>query len=151
MLLALEIGMLVFGIVTLAQGKITFSRTKVVEGAPAYIAGVILLLPLPLAIMAGIFVSLDAIQKGREIDPADSKFLLIEGGLILACFLLTTVICVACSGEPRRNRRDEEDEWGDIDRRPRRRDRYDEDRRGPPGHYHDDEPCRPGERNDRYR
>jgi hypothetical protein len=155
MLLALEIGMLVFGIVTLAQGKITFSRTKVVEGAPAYITGVILLLPLPLAFMVGIMVGLEAAQKGRQIDPLDSKFILIEGGIILACFLVVMFICAACSSEPRRSRRDEEDEWGDVDRdRHRPRDRYDDDDddgwdRRRPGPYRDDESYRPRERDDR--
>lgn len=45
-----EIGMFVFGIVTLVKGRFQLSRTKVVVGAPAYVIGAILTAVLPVVL-----------------------------------------------------------------------------------------------------
>jgi hypothetical protein len=52
MILGLEIGMLIAGIMALAQGKLTLSKKQVVEGVAARLAGVVLILPVPLAFTA---------------------------------------------------------------------------------------------------
>jgi hypothetical protein len=44
--LLVEIAMRVIGIVTVAKGRIALSRTRLVEGPPAYVIGVLLLLTL---------------------------------------------------------------------------------------------------------
>ena len=65
MILGIEIALIVVGILALARGRMTLSKTKVVVGAPARLLGLLALTPLPLAFMIG-FVY--AISKGPDND-----------------------------------------------------------------------------------
>src|SRR5438552_1663107 len=56
MILGMEIGMIIFGIVTLTTGKLTLSKSKVVTGSLARHLGFLLLAPVPVAYTAHGFV-----------------------------------------------------------------------------------------------
>ena len=55
-ILILEIAMFVLGLIGLIGGKLPLSKGKTLEGTRARIAGLIILLPLPLALGAGIVI-----------------------------------------------------------------------------------------------
>jgi hypothetical protein len=128
MLLILEIAMLIMGIVALIRGRFQLTRNRVCEGAGARLAGLIMILPLPLAFTVGFYIGANAVASGKNFDAREwgPKLAMIEAGLIVGCFLLAALIALATGQEPER------DEY-----RPRRRydprrddDRYDDDRYG---------------------
>ena len=47
MILGLEIGLIIYGIIALVKGRMKFGENKVVEGLPARLLGVLALTPLP--------------------------------------------------------------------------------------------------------
>ena len=69
MLLIAEIASLVFGIITVATGKFTLSRNKVCYGAPARVVGVLLMLPLPVALLVSIAVVAMFVARGGVVGP----------------------------------------------------------------------------------
>ena len=142
-----EIGAFVFGMIALVSGKFKLSRTKVVQGAPARIIGVVLLMPIVLgqggSIIYGFFVGARkgaaVAAQGKTLTPADVEemkkeletplivFNLVVGGISLVAALGIALATAQAPARPRR--RDEDyDEDDDEDRRPRRsRDDEDDD------------------------
>lgn len=98
---AAEIGMLVFGIITLVKGTFQFSRARVVRGGPAYAIGVILVLPLPLAFGIGAVIgAMIAARTGRAPTAQDlPAFGMIDVVLVLTA-LLASVIIALTSAQP---------------------------------------------------
>lgn len=90
MILILEIIMLIFGIITLCKGKIQFSNRRVTDGPAAYVTGVFLILPLPLAFMVGLVLGAILTQRGQQIPYL--TLALIEGGIAIACGLVAIAI-----------------------------------------------------------
>jgi hypothetical protein len=86
--LALYVLMAVMGIYALAKNEIALTRTKVVSGVPARIIGVLLIVPLPLAI-AGFVVYVVFIA---DIDSVT------QGNPLGASFLVTLVVLFFCVG-----------------------------------------------------
>jgi hypothetical protein len=143
MLLAVEIGLFVFGIVGLATGRMKFSSNKVVTGAPARLLGALAVSTLPLVFSIGFVIGFiegfqnpngdarDLIEKHR------TKILILEAGVVFAiCVVLFSI--GFWIGEPpeesrsrrKRRRRDEDydDDYEDDDDRPRSRStRWDDD------------------------
>jgi hypothetical protein len=66
-----EIAMSIFGIVTLARGKFSLTRGRVITGLYAYLIGIILTLTLPLMLgigfVVGIAIGINAGAQGRPI------------------------------------------------------------------------------------
>ena len=62
--LTLEISTLIWGLIILARGRLTLSRTHIAEGKPAQWAGFLLLLPLPVGLIAT-FIYHDALVALR--------------------------------------------------------------------------------------
>lgn len=50
---AVEVGLFIFGVITLAKGRYV-SRNRVIEGAPAYLIGVILVMIVPFNFLIGL-------------------------------------------------------------------------------------------------
>lgn len=125
--IVLFIGLFVLGIVTLVRGRFDFSPTKVAQGAPAYIAGVILLLPFPLALGVGLIIGIVFATRGRFLVPEDQLWLgLVEVGISLGCLGLALLICLLNAKNPydrKRARRDRDwdDDEEEDDYPPRRR------------------------------
>ena len=102
MIPGLEIGMLIAGIIALATGKFTLSKKRIAKGTAARVAGVVLLLPLPLAFAAGFVIGLTCTAQGVPFRAEDWKFdlALIEGTIILGCLILAIVIAYSHSRPP---------------------------------------------------
>jgi hypothetical protein len=156
MILGLEIGLIIVGILALVRGRIQLSKGKTVQGAPARLLGLLALTPLPVAFFVIMVYTLantdinrpDLVEKWAE----DNKWTLtaIEAGVVIGIGVLF-IILVAVMGKPvaeverevrkkrvadyddefeddrpRRRRAAEYDE-GEDDRPHRRRDEYDAD------------------------
>jgi hypothetical protein len=59
----IEITMLVVGIMTLAKGKFTFLKNKIVVGPPAYFIGMLLTATIPAAFCLGVVLGLAGLDK----------------------------------------------------------------------------------------
>lgn len=136
MILGMEIGLAIFGILALVRGKMTISKTKVVVGAPARLLGLFALTPLPLAFMAGVIY---AVREGGgnpqgfvANDNARLTLALIEGGIVVGVAIVVFAIGAMIAVPPQeaeRRERTEYDEDEDAERRVRRRREDDEDER----------------------
>ena len=123
MVLVLEIALLIAGIAALVTGKLNISRTLRLRGAATRVAGVVLILPLPVAFAAGFAVGLLRAVQGKGIN--DSFRLVIglaELGIILACVVGVAVITAVWGQRPPRKRFAEEEDFeeDDVPARPRR-------------------------------
>jgi hypothetical protein len=119
-MLILEIATLVAGLVVLIKGKISFSRSLVVRGAMARVIGVVLMLPLPLSIAAGIVVGVALASKGLSqeeiVRRATSIGAIIEIAVYVACVVVAVIIgAIAPKGPAKRRRPDdfEDDDYAD--------------------------------------
>jgi hypothetical protein len=131
MILAIEIALIVIGLMALIRGKWTISKTKVVEGVPARLLGLVALTPIPVAIVASLLyvavaapnLNPDQLQKFAD----DSKWTLvgIEAGIVILTAILVFGIGAAVARDPNARPRDEEfdryDQYGEP--------RSDQDRR----------------------
>lgn len=153
MILGLEIGMLIFGLVALVRGKFTLSKNKVVEGAAARLLGLLALTPLPLA-LAVVFLYVAASSPANPEKFAEDNKLtiaLIEAGVVIGIAVLVFGIGAAIGKDPaearrRKKKRRDEDDYDDEEDydRPRRRSRqYEED-----DEDEDDRPRRRSRRDD---
>jgi hypothetical protein len=82
--LIFEIGMLIFGLIGLISGKLTFSKTIKVVGTPARITGLILVLPLPLALAMGLVLGL-LLGNSLSLSDLQTVATIAELLLILVC------------------------------------------------------------------
>jgi hypothetical protein len=135
MILGMEIGLAIFGLIAMVKGKMTVSKNKVVVGAPARLLGLLALTPLPAALL---FVLLYVASQGGQINDDDKWTVTgIEAGTVILIAILVFVLAAAVGITPKeaeqRERRasgryDYEDEEDELDDRPRkRRDRDDEE------------------------
>ncbi|HZY83323.1 MAG TPA: hypothetical protein VFE78_00720, partial [Gemmataceae bacterium] len=117
MILGLEIGLLVAGLIALCTGKFKLSKHRVATGAPARFAGFVLVLPLPLAIAARVVLEMEAAGNGTGFNPLESwgAWALVELGIALICALLGFGIALLSSttssgdGSPRQRPRNVND------------------------------------------
>jgi hypothetical protein len=115
-ILLLEIAMCIYGLVALITGKCRITRRLGASGAAARIAGLLMLLPLPISFALGLIVGMSMAARGqRELTPADAAFYrYLEIGITVVCLILSTVICLTgepptCQDRRRKRRRDDED------------------------------------------
>ncbi|HEV3079992.1 MAG TPA: hypothetical protein VGY66_09440 [Gemmataceae bacterium] len=105
-----EIVALIGGIMAIAKGQIRMLGSRTVEGTPARIAGVILILPLPLALVAGFMYGVILASQGREFDEkAKPIAAIMEAAIFLVC-MTAAVIVTLTAKQPRRRRRSLEDD-----------------------------------------
>jgi WD40 repeat protein len=111
MVLGLEIGLIVAGLIVLVTGKFKLGKNRVARGAAARFAGAVLLLPLPLAFGIGFIVGLERAGEGQPLDSADFKLTLslMELGVCIVCALVGFGIALALAvpseqGERRREK-----------------------------------------------
>jgi hypothetical protein len=125
MILILEIGMLVMGLIALIGGRLPTGRGRVCRGTAARVIGGIWLLPLPLSffLLAPLFLA-DAGKQKATLGPQPAfnwTAVAIEAGVTLGCLLLGCSI-MAVTGESVRDADDATDyEWQDRERRRARR------------------------------
>src|SRR5262245_17492016 len=113
MILGIEIGLAVLGILLLSLGKFRLSPTRVVRGWPARLLGVVALLPFPVAFVLG-FVTV--ILMGRPIKPDEQLWfgLLIDGGCVVGCVLALFGLGWLLSEPVTRAEEDDEDDEDDV-------------------------------------
>ncbi|HEX7449146.1 MAG TPA: hypothetical protein VF306_16450 [Pirellulales bacterium] len=100
-----EVGMFVFGIITLVKGRFQLSRTKVVVGAPAYAIGAILTAVLPVALMIGVIVGLAVFAQagaapGEGINAQQRiAYGSVDAGVVLVALVAVMAIAFATAKE----------------------------------------------------
>jgi hypothetical protein len=100
MLLIGGIAALVFGIITVATGKLKLGNHKIVVGAPARVAGVILIASFPLALLIGVMAAtLFVLQAGVPVSPVRIPTWLefVPLGALLLFVLLAFIVGSTCS------------------------------------------------------
>ncbi|MCE9561934.1 MAG: hypothetical protein K8U57_07755 [Planctomycetes bacterium] len=104
MILGMEIAMLVIGFLALVRGKLTLSATKVVEGMPARLLGMLAMTPLPLALMAGIAIAVAQGPGDPEKFAEDNRWTLIaiEAGIVIGVAVLVFGIGSMIAVDPTR-------------------------------------------------
>jgi hypothetical protein len=133
-----EIACLVFGIVTLVRGKFNLSGSRVVEGGPARLIGVLLLLPLILGqggeFVYGLYKGVQLGARGQQPDMAKLQQELLVPALIINAIgggipLILALVIALTNAQPVRPKPelDEFDEEEEDDRPSRRRDRDEEE------------------------
>jgi hypothetical protein len=121
MCLLFEIGLLVFGIVTIALGRFTLTKTSVVRGAPARIIGVMMILPLPLTFLVALPILVVLLSRGAETGTVRVLGFVVQVGVLLVCFALGLLVALGNAqpvdkpqdrpdGEDRRARRESPDD-----------------------------------------
>lgn len=98
MICALEIAMLVWGIFVMVTGKLKVSKTKEVRGWAARGLAVLLLIPIPLAMVIIVIYGAICAGSGRQIDPLVATGL--EVATVLGCAVVTAVAGMIIGKEP---------------------------------------------------
>jgi hypothetical protein len=101
-LLLVEIGMVIAGILALMKGKFLVIGDRVASGPASRIAGALLLLPMPLVLGTGFVIGWVCAQKRIPFKVEEWAFeaALIELLLVLGCLVLALGIAIAHSRPP---------------------------------------------------
>ena len=113
MILGMEIAMLVIGFLALVRGKLTITSTKVVEGAPARLLGMLAMTPLPLAFGVGIAFVVTQGGNNPEQFAEDNRWTLtaIEAGIVIGVAVLVFGVGSLLAVDPRKPRYDARDDF----------------------------------------
>lgn len=98
---AIEIAMLVMGIIALVTGKARISGDKVLVGKPARIVGLILCLPLPLDFGAAIALAASSETFQRQMQLYAP---MLFWGIVLGCSFAAVIIGLIWGKPPRETR-----------------------------------------------
>lgn len=130
MILGMEIALAIVGLLALVRGRMTLSKSKVVEGAAARVLGLLALTPVPLVLL----VSVVMVAVSKPADPEkfveDKKWTIVavEAAIVIAVGLLLAILGAALGTDPEedrprrrtRRRRVRDENADDEDDRPRR-------------------------------
>ena len=94
----LEIIMFVLGVIGVAKGRVSLTRTRVAIGPPARIAGALLLIPLPVYIMANVIAGVAIIggggaQPNLALQTTAGVVSLISLAVSLGCLIAAIIVC----------------------------------------------------------
>jgi hypothetical protein len=121
MILGMQIGMLIYGIMTLTSGKLTLSKTRVVSGPLARYLAFLLLAPVPLAYTAHGFLHADFATRGKKVGN-DSTFrwtmIGVEAGITVLCLAIVYGVGFACAENPMKRKEDEAEGMAHWDVKP---------------------------------
>lgn len=82
MLIAAEAIMLVMGFYALIVGKLTLTKKLVLQGRRARVAGLFLIVPLPLAFLVGFLVGAGIIPAPGQVGAAIIEVLIVIGAFV---------------------------------------------------------------------
>jgi hypothetical protein len=100
--------MFIAGLMALIKGKLTLSKTKIVEGTAARLLGILLMLPIPTALAVGVIwgILLNANNvTGVPIQPPQGQVVAAEVGILALYGISTYVIGFLVASEPAPPRR----------------------------------------------
>lgn len=102
MILVLEIVLAIMGIKALFTGRLQMSGTKVVTGGAARALGFIALMPVPIALAAGVIIVLAANPPNPEQYAEDNKLMLagVEAAITIGILILLLVLCSLIGKSP---------------------------------------------------
>jgi hypothetical protein len=139
MILGLEIGLAIYGLIALIKGRFNISKAKAVTGVPARLLGLVCLTPLPVAIVAAMIYTAAATdvtdpQKVEQFAQDNMlTYTLIEAGVVIGIAVLIFVAAAVMARpieeverESRRKAREYDDGYDDRPRN-RRLDEHDEE------------------------
>jgi hypothetical protein len=101
MILGIEIGLLIFGILALARGTFSVGKEKKVTGWRARVLGLICLTPFPVAITAGVAIGVMAALNGQG-EPDYRVLAGVEVVIVVAICVLVVVLSKAFYAQQRR-------------------------------------------------
>ena len=130
-IIGMNIGLIIAGIMALVRGKFVLTKNRVVEGVPARLLGAACFIPLPV-VLCGSVTFLLVRSGGAVREPTTEDQLLsaaIEWGIMIVSLLILFGTAFALSGPPSEDRPpprrwdddDEEDDFEEDDDAPRRR------------------------------
>ncbi len=126
LMLVLQIGMLVMGLIALFSGKLSLTKAMTLKGAAARLAGLIMIAPLPINLGVGFVVGLTVASQGRQFNFQEWQmtFILLEVGVTLGCLLIAFLVAATMgapddSDESKYRRRDRDGDDGFTSDRPR--------------------------------
>lgn len=104
MILVLEVVLLVYGVIAIVQGKFTVGSNRVLTGALARLAGVLLVLPLPAMLLVNVFARAARAQGAIRMSADDltMKLLYAEAGAIGVCVVLAALLALVAGRPPDR-------------------------------------------------
>jgi hypothetical protein len=107
LILALKLGMVVLGLLAVVMGKFDWGLQKPLRGPAVRIAGGVLMLPLPLALLLGVVWSLLGRTQARQSDPSrlQAWHALAEALLFVTCAGAAAAILFFFARSPARPRR----------------------------------------------
>jgi hypothetical protein len=92
MILCAEIGLLVFGIITLIRGQYGMGKGEKIVGAKARLLGAICLAPLPLSMIVGLAIGF---SNPQAVSAGSFKWLI--AGIEIAILVSTVIVLVVLS------------------------------------------------------
>jgi hypothetical protein len=98
MILGAEIGMLVAGLYSLFTGKFQLSKERIVRGGRARLAGLILLIPLPLALALGAMAANRSSFANQLFNMVPNP-IIIEIGIIIIALVVALAIAYTAPRE----------------------------------------------------
>lgn len=96
----LQIALAIWGIVVLFTGKLTVSKTKVVQGTAARLLGLLMLMPFPVAFMIGVAVGAWGAASGRDLEDLQMTLMAVDAGLVIGTAVLVLAIAHAIGKSP---------------------------------------------------
>ena len=132
MLLILGISLMIWGIVSIATGKMTITAHKVVGPPAVYFLSILMILALPVNFVIGLIIGTRLAMGGGVFDDAMKiKLTIMEACITGGTFVLVLIIGAVLGVDPnelQRSRRNRDEDFDDEDDdRPSRRRRRDED------------------------
>jgi WD40 repeat protein len=99
MILVLEVVLLVYGVIAIVQGKFTVGTNRVLTGALARVAGLLLVLPLPVMLLVGVFAAAARAQGAIRMSADDlaMKLLYAEVGAVGVCVVLAALLALVAA------------------------------------------------------
>ena len=87
MLIGAEIGMFIYGLVALFRGKFSAGADKTVTGGRARVLGVICMIPIPLALMAGVVFAI--LNPNHDFTKKNWGLVGAEAGIVVVIMIVT--------------------------------------------------------------
>jgi hypothetical protein len=100
MFFGMEIALLIVGILALVRGKIGFSKTQAGPSEIVRLAGLVMLLPIPIGFLVGFYVRLKYGPPTPATEAVYNGGGMVETGATVLCAVLSVLILLTASQRP---------------------------------------------------